>query len=720
MPEVNEHDATPSPARNNIEYNSPMIPSTPAAAGRIQPPRSEMHPSQARAHHSTKKEDTGINLGFSDIGTSRPEPLTTPSKISMPPQSEFDFRFARPTESLGPEAKQMMAEIREEAQRIKAELQAKHEEEKAKNGDGTSSILGGRKLAQPKSKAGRYSELHMNEFKKMDSIADHPSSFRAQPGRVPTATFSENKKSLKRTQSRADLGDDNQRAAKSTIKVVSETTSSRLENPFSSKRPRGLDAKDTSSYTKDVPSKIPSKPSTPSVSRTSKFLDMITTPTQSSLARSNSNNQLNGTPAKILQRSPSKIQMTPGMVKSATTSNLNNFTSPAKPESTHRFADKMKSILRRGGQEQRKMAPPPSNIPTMSKSPSRPNLNKELPTVPTTPSTSHLPRSKSMKSIKQVSFTPATIAKDIAQQSPTPIKSGLPRSKSNVNLNSVAYPTLPSPSKPVERSLKKQPGRFFVRPTGKMTESIVGLDVEKTVEQDVEMTVSPTLEPASERAAKESESTIEYPDLPEIIEKSPSSSPSSSPIREFAQPLSVPGLFTFTHGTQIKFGTPPRNNFGKNSPAAASIRKVRESLFSAPTDTMPGAFPGSNNKENRIPLEVPAIAHGFSNKKRARAASPSDDLVRSGDTGDYDKAEADRSPKKRKQVAAEGDMLVAPKLVAAKAAREAKAPRSLIPSPAKAAATAAANARANSKSPVKKGGLTMSRLQALAAPKRRV
>ena len=405
------------------------------------------------------------------------------------------------------------------------------------------------------------------------------------------------------------------------------------------------------------------------------------------------------------------------MVKSATTNNLSKITSPAKSESTHRFADKMKSILRRGGQEQKEMALPPSNISTMSKGPSRPNLNKELPIVPTTPSTSHLPRSKSVKSIKQVSFTPATIAKDVAQQSPTPNKSGLPRSKLNVNPSSVAYPALPSPTKQVVRSLKKQPGRFFVRPTEKAAEKILGLDVEKTVEEDVEMFVSPIPEPSAEPTTKEPESTVEYPALPEIVENSPSRSPSEPPVREeFAQPLPVPGLFTFTHGTQIKFGTPPRNNFGKNSPAAASIRKVRESLFSAPTESMPGAFPGGNNKENRIPLEVPAIAHGFSNKKRARAASPSDDLVRGGDDGDYDEAEAERIPKKRKQVAAEGDMLLAPKLVAAKAAREAKAPKSLIPSPAK----AAANARANSKSPVKKGGITMSRLMALAAPKRRV
>ena len=188
LAEENEHDSTPSRNGRNDFDRSPMIPSTPATAGRIQPPRSEMHPSQARSQQSTKKADTGAELGFSDIGTSKPEPLTTPSKITMPTQSEFDFRFARPTESLGPEAKQMMAEIREEAQRIKAELQAKHEEEKAKNGDGTSSILGGRKFAQPKGKASRYSELHMNEFKKMDSIAGHPSAFRAQLGRDRKST----------------------------------------------------------------------------------------------------------------------------------------------------------------------------------------------------------------------------------------------------------------------------------------------------------------------------------------------------------------------------------------------------------------------------------------------------------------------------------------------------------------------------------------------------
>lgn len=320
--------------------------------------------------------------------------------------------------------------------------------------------------------------------------------------------------------------------------------------------------------------------------------------------------------------------------------------------------------------------------------------------MPTTPiASSQLPRSKSMRSIKQVTFTPATIAKDVAQQSPTPMKSGIPRSKSSVNLNAVPYPTLPSSMKPVGKSLKKEPGRFFVRPEEKSAGKSVAEKIAENSADDNQMSTSPLGNQNSEikPLEKSSEPAVEYPTLPQ---------PEESPIPAFKepmeQPLPVPGLFTFTHGTPIKFGTPPRNNFG-NSPAAASIRKVRESLFS--TAAMPGAFPGANNKENNG--LVPAIAHGFSNKKRARAASPSDSLER-GD--DYDEAEAERNPKKRKQVAAEGQMLVTPKLIAQKIEKEARAPKSLIPSPFK----------AGGQSPAKKGGLSMSRLRALATPKRRV
>jgi hypothetical protein len=92
---------------------------------------------------------------------------------------------------------------------------------------------------------------------------------------------------------------------------------------------------------------------------------------------------------------------------------------------------------------------------------------------------------------------------------------------------------------------------------------------------------------------------------------------------------------------------------------------------------MPGSFP-ETNKENVAETMV-VFAHGMSNKKRRRADSD-------------DEEEAERSPKKPKPVA-EGEMLMAPKLLA--------------------------NAPKQPPTPVKKRGLSLSRLNALARPKMR-
>lgn len=118
---------------------------------------------------------------------------------------------------------------------------------------------------------------------------------------------------------------------------------------------------------------------------------------------------------------------------------------------------------------------------------------------------------------------------------------------------------------------------------------------------------------------------------------------------------------------------------------------------------MPGAFP-DGDKEN----EAPAIPHGLSNKKRARAASPFDEVIpviahglankkraRAASPADDDEGEQPRSPKKRRGNATEV-VAMAPKIVA-----EQMAPKSKIPSPAK------------------KGGLSLSRLKMLAMPKSR-
>jgi hypothetical protein len=77
-----------------------------------------------------------------------------------------------------------------------------------------------RKKVEAKGKMARFSDVHMQQFKKMDSIANHPSAFRADPGRFKPVVGQSLKKTpskpdlakpaenkLKRTQSKADLAE---------------------------------------------------------------------------------------------------------------------------------------------------------------------------------------------------------------------------------------------------------------------------------------------------------------------------------------------------------------------------------------------------------------------------------------------------------------------------------------------------------------------------------
>jgi hypothetical protein len=234
-------------------------------------------------------------------GDDQPSGVTqhTPSKTGIN-TSSFDFRFARPVPQLGPEAQRMMDDLREEALRIKAKLAAEREEEKRNGGEDMNTSVGGRKIAQPKGKVGRFSDIHMAEFKRMDSIAGHPSAFRAQPGRLTPATTS-----LKRTQSKAKLDEREEIQAERSAPKSSE----RLENTAPAKRARQNITDDTSSARRTSreglqPSKpLPSTPVTPRVQST--LQSSITTPTQASLARSASMKQL-ATQIPTLSRSPSK------------------------------------------------------------------------------------------------------------------------------------------------------------------------------------------------------------------------------------------------------------------------------------------------------------------------------------------------------------------------------------------------------------------------------
>lgn len=513
----------------------------------------------------------------------------------------------------------MMNELREEALRIKEKLAAERMAEKLKNGDGIASGIEGRKFAQPKGKVGRFSDIHMAEFKKMDSIAGHASSFRAQPGRLTPA-----KNSLKRTQSKAKLDDREEASAEQALDM--STNTERLENTTPAKRARKHISDDTSSARpayRDSNHPIKKVPSTPGLSHSQSIIpSLITTPTQASLARA-ANAKQPSVHVPTLSRSPSKPNLT-GTPRSTTKSASRNFI-----RSGGKF-DRVKSILRYPSSSRK---PASSSIRTLSRSASNSDLKDSLRSVPTTP----LGLGQT-KSVRRVNFTPDTAnvhSTMVISNSPSHMKSGIPRSALKTNLSNTSHS--------------------------------VGLSQAKEV-------LYPSL--AGHPALAKQTFEVDYPSLasPRPLPEPPRQ------VRTEPHPVpSVPGTFHFRSDHTINFNTSPRG-FG-SSPGQASVRQVRPSIFPG---IIPRAFPDSN-KENTEPL--PSVPHVMPNKKRRRVDSDDDE----------DGYGADRSPKKPKASVAEGPMLMAPRITAPRLS-----PKSRVPSPAK-----------------KKNVLTLSRLNMLARPKMR-
>ncbi|EXJ64288.1 hypothetical protein A1O7_00624 [Cladophialophora yegresii CBS 114405] len=175
------------------------------------PDRGEMHPQLL--HQTTAKEpDSGLKLGFVDppphpphtVASAQNTPSRTRTSNTKLSSTTFDFNFGSES-ALSNEAQKMMDSVREETARIKAQMQAEKEAQKYKDCEAEAIFDGinaaGRKIAKPKGKAGRFSDIHMAQFKKMDSIANHPSAFRSKrPGFAQPTT-----QSLKRSGSKAGL-----------------------------------------------------------------------------------------------------------------------------------------------------------------------------------------------------------------------------------------------------------------------------------------------------------------------------------------------------------------------------------------------------------------------------------------------------------------------------------------------------------------------------------
>ena len=467
--------APPNTAVAHDRFIAPSSPvKTPQTASRIQPSMEEMHPS--KVHQSTVKPSTsrqGLGGIFSRLTASPSKstltalPQPTPSKLkgSLPEKMTsptFDFSFERPESDLSVEAQKIMDSVREEAAKIKAQMI--EERSKQEHQDGETDQLygvGGRKMAKAKGKSGRYSDVHKQEFKKMDSIAGHASIWKTK--------IETNASSLKRSPSKAGLDEPLGKLPRSkSFKTFGQNISSeRLENTAPGKRAKQSRHDDTSSarpVSRDTDPESKSIQTTSAPVRPQSGLpSAVTTPTKASLARSISVKSM-------------KTSMIPSLSRSASTKTLG---SPAVPKtegsnkyfsSLSRFGS-MKSILHRS---QPKFSSDPAKIAAGTHLPlpqGKSDLEKELSSLPGTPSVG-LPRSPTMKRVGFTASTKPQHSPTTNLPSPSKIPTPHPQHQSQAaedlaqGSDSIAYPDLGnSPNITTRTKIPKAstPGDFTFR-----------------------------------------------------------------------------------------------------------------------------------------------------------------------------------------------------------------------------------------------------------------
>ena len=439
----------------HISHSSSLTVQTPHTVSRLYPNLGEMHPSKVQ-RSTTKRPYSDLRFGFRDI--SKPETFPskttieaviqeTPTKVQglMPSRltsPNFEFNFTRPESDLSVETQRIMDSVREEAAKIKAQIQAERETQAHKDIE-TEQLYGvrGRKIAKAKGKAGRYSDAHKQEFKKMDSIAGHVSAWKNN--------FQANATSLKRTKSKASLDEPEEKT--SIVKSArSKNDGNRLENTAPGKRAR-------QNYTDDISTARPisrdgrlegeSKQSVPATARSKPELpSAVTTPTKVSLARATSVKS-------------TKTSLIPSLHRSASTKTLGGPTG-AKTEGSNKYLSSlakfgnMKSILHR---PQPKFSDDPLKVAAGTHLPTpkvKADTDKQLPNLPA-PNATELQHSPSTR---RVNFTSSTkLRHDLSLASKIPAPNTQPPPS-----NPITYPSLsPNPPNPTT-----SPGTFTFRPPG--------------------------------------------------------------------------------------------------------------------------------------------------------------------------------------------------------------------------------------------------------------
>ena len=407
-----------------------------------------MHHSTVKPSHSHQGLDSIASRMSASPAKSTITALTqqTPSKSrdSLPghmTSPTFDFSFERPETDLSTETQKIMDSVREEAARIKAQMLEERNKQEYRDGEADQLHgVGGRKINKPKGKSGRYSDVHRQEFKKMESIASHASLWKNK--------MQVKSSSIKRSPSKAELDQPEKPLdlTKSHKKNVSlNDLRERLENAAPGKRVKqryGDDASAARPVSRGGDPDCESTTITPAKSQPHSGLpSAVTTPTKASLARSVSVKQM-------------KTSMIPALSRSASCKTLK---SPAMPktEGSHKYFSSlarfgsMKSILHRS---QPKYSNDPTKIAAGTHLPApqdKLDVGKELPSLPGTPSIG-LQRSPTLKRVNFMVDTDycLDVGADTASRSkiPTPCARTQTRAGSPptilIDKDPVSYPAL--------------------------------------------------------------------------------------------------------------------------------------------------------------------------------------------------------------------------------------------------------------------------------------
>ena len=438
-----------------------------------------MHPS--KVHQSTaKKSNSGLQTASTSTGDLNSTPTISASKVvetataqSQPEAGQssaysplkLDFQWTRPDTVLSPEAQRIMESVRGEAARIKSKMMAERaEQERQDRVTEVNSPTTERKIAKPRGMIGRYSDVHKQEFKKMDSIAGHVSTWKNK--------FHVGHNPLKRSKSKADLDefDEVPHQASSSGSLSGNSNDGQLEysalgkrlkqhhhDDASSARPVSRDSQAQHAQKNNMLGMGYSKSSLPSV---------MTTPTKASLARSTTFVYPQTTKVPTLGRSKSFKDLG-GPAGSRTEGSIKYVASLNRTE-------RPKSVLHKSQPEHSKAPlklaggthlPLPTSkaqeyneTPLLSGTPSRGHPLQKLPSLkrvnitPTTKSIFDSDDKSASPSKIPVNFTPMTKAKlDLAAASPSPSKMSVTaypnQSIAAKSPEKVTYPplTLPNP-----------------------------------------------------------------------------------------------------------------------------------------------------------------------------------------------------------------------------------------------------------------------------------